>query len=106
MLTRLPARAQEDKCVTEEGLQARDNGRLLVARVDLPSVMQLSVISAYGWSGSADREMLRGRTNALLFAVHMEAAARRLAPLLGGMDLNGDIHDFVQLTTGVERGEL
>ena len=106
VLSRLPARAQEDKCVTEEGLQARDNGRLIVARVDLPSGMQLSVISAYGWSGSADRDMLRDRTNALLFAVRAETAARKRVPLFVGMDLNGDIQDFEQFNTANDNGEL
>ncbi|MFM7980247.1 MAG: hypothetical protein ACKPKO_13110, partial [Candidatus Fonsibacter sp.] len=40
VLARAPARLQEDACCSIEGLNARDLGRLLVARADLPCGQQ------------------------------------------------------------------
>ena len=68
--------------------------------------MQLCVLSAYGWSGASDREMLRDRTNALVYAVRAEMAARKRMPIFAGMDLNGDTRDFEQNFTALDSGEL
>ena len=45
VLARRPSRAQEDECRSEEGRNARALGRLLIVRVDLPSGMQVVIIT-------------------------------------------------------------
>ena len=75
-------------------MQARHAGRLIIVRVDLPSGLQMSVVSTYGWAGASDRGVLPDRTSALLNAVRLEARCRRGTPVVIAMDLNGDIQDF------------
>ena len=45
VLTRRPARAQEDECRSEEGRNARALGRLLIVRVDMPSGIPVIIIT-------------------------------------------------------------
>ena len=62
VLWRRPARGQEEPCLTEEGKRARQLRRLLIVKVDLPSGLQVTVLSAYCWSGANDRGLLRDRS--------------------------------------------
>ena len=48
------------------------------------------MISAYCWSGAADRMLLRDKANTLMLAVRMEIAARRGELVVLSVDLNGD----------------
>ncbi|WP_353239700.1 hypothetical protein, partial [Limnohabitans sp.] len=105
VLVRAPARAQEDPCRSEEGRSARDLGRLLIVRVDLPMGVQVAVISLYCWSGSSDRGLLQVRSSALIQAARLEAAVRKDALVLIATDLNGDMGDFEPLCSAITGGE-
>jgi exonuclease III len=104
VLARAPTKAQEDECCSEEGRNARALGRLLVVRVDLPHGLQVIVITAYCWSGSSDRGLLRDRSTALLSAVRLEAACRRDEMVVIAADINGDIEDFEPLVAAQVEG--
>ena len=103
---RSPGRGPEDLCLSEEGSQARHSGRLIIVRVDMPSGMQVTVISAYRWSGAFDSGLLRESTNSPLIAVRLEARARRAALVLVAMDLSGYVQGFEQLIAALNGGEI
>ena len=97
VLIRQPGRGQDIDCISEEGRQARAQGRLILARVDTARGYEVVVASVYCWSGGGGRSNLRDKTNALIRALRVELQALRNFPALVSMDLNGDISDFTEM---------
>ena len=52
VMVRRPGRAQEIPCISEEGHQAKQQGRLIIARVDTARGLEMITSSAYCWNGT------------------------------------------------------
>ena len=83
--------------VSEEGHQAKTQGRLFICRVDTAKGYEAILVSMYCWSGGNDKVHLRDRTNALLRAMRIEIKALSKYPVIVSIDLNGDIPNFSEM---------
>ncbi|WP_353239704.1 hypothetical protein, partial [Limnohabitans sp.] len=106
ILVKKPGRCQELAYISEEGRQARQQGRFFMARVDTAKGYEAVLMSVYCWSGGNERGPLRDRTNSLLRAMRIELRAVNSYPVIISMDLNGDIHNFAELEEALSDGEL
>ena len=92
--------------ISEEGRQAKAQGRLIICRVDTAKGYEAVLVSAYCWSGGNDKGHLRDRTNALLRAMRIELKALSKYPVIVSIDLNGDIPNFSEMDGAISEGEL
>ena len=106
VMVRRPGRAHEIPCISEEGRQARQQGRLIIARVDTARGLEVIIISAYCWNGAAERGNLRDKTNALLKATRIEIKASKKSPIMLSVDLNCFTPRFAKITETLDEGGL
>ena len=106
VLIKKPGRSQDMSYISEEGRQARAQGRLFICRVDTAKGYEAILVSVYCWSGGNDKGHLRDRTNALLRAMRIEIKALSKYPVIVSIDLNGDIPNFTEMEEAISGGEL
>ena len=106
VMVRRTGRCQELAYASEEAMQARQQGRFLMARADAAAILETVVMSADAWSGAAEQAGLLERTNALIRATRIEIGVLRGQPVLRSIDLNGEPADFSEMLEAVGSGEL